>query len=85
MNPRLPPAAVHCRDQQARDKHERPESFFGNRKLTLFSAVLLTAGLSFWLTACQDSHSSKPEPIIVDPPIPDQWDVMFWDLGIWQD
>ena len=51
----------------------------------MLCAAVLTAGLSFWLAACQDSHSTKPDPIIVEPPIPDEWGFMFWDLGIWQD
>ncbi len=57
----------------------------GYRKLSILTVAALTAGLSIGLTACQDSHSSKAEPIVIDPPIPDQWDAMFWDLGIWQD
>ncbi|MHC5066660.1 MAG: hypothetical protein ACYTG5_22100 [Planctomycetota bacterium] len=75
MNDPLPLASQNKRLQPARETSKR----------ILLSAALLTAGLSLGLAACQDSHSSKPEPIIVDPPIPDQWDAMFWDIGFWQD
>lgn len=85
MNPRIPLVPRNSRAQQACGTGDRPERRLGNRKLPMLSAAVLTAGISFGLAACQDSHSTKPETIIVEPPIPNDWDLMFWDLGIWQD